>query len=107
MERNVRQLKDIKEIILLKKGEGEGLAAVTVYKATSKRKKQSDGLKVVERLARRNAEAQQAFANAYLQRHGRSSEKKRDGWFWALGENMMRSSKRAQKKFSFTKILGW
>ncbi len=107
MDRNARQLKDVKEIILLKAGDGDALAPVTVYKVTSKRKKASRGLKIVERLARKNAETQQAFAEEYLKRHARSNTKKRDGWFWALGENMMRSTQRARKKFSFTKILGW
>ena len=105
MERNLRLPKDIKSITVLKvDGDGE---SVTVYKAKKKRKKQSAGLKPIERWARRNMMAQQTFADTYLKKHEGSNGKRRDGWLRDLGTNLLRANRRAGKKLKIVKLLGW
>jgi hypothetical protein len=69
-----------------------------VYSLKKKRKKQSKGLRFLEKLVRRRAQASQAFSNEYAERHRRSNRKKRDGWLRDLGVNVFKANDKAAKK---------
>ncbi len=100
--------RSIKRITVLKSdGEGRGeVADKLVVKKKSKKKKQTKGLKIWDRIARRSAEAQESTADSYLGRHRRSNRKRRDGWLRDYGYNWMRAGRKGGKKFKLSKIFG-
>lgn len=99
MSRIFKLPKTVKRITVLKTS-AEGFSApVKVYSNKKKKgKKQSRGLRALERLTRRNAKAQQTYADVYADRHKRSNRKKRDGWLRDLGYNLLKANQKSQKK---------
>jgi hypothetical protein len=77
-----------------------------VVRARKKRKRQSKGLRGLEKLARRSAAATTRYADTYLARHQRSNRRKRDGWLRDLGVNLLRAQRSAWKKLGVGKLFG-
>jgi len=102
----IRISKGIKRITIPQSVSGQ---PTLVYKAKGKkkRKKQSRGLRGLEKLLRRGAKSQETYADAYLRRHKRSNRKKRDGWMKDLASNMVRAQDKSRKKLKLNRLLRW
>ena len=99
-------MSSVRQISLVRK-DGSGVVTRTVlYEDRPRRKKMSTGLKAVERVVRRAAQAEDAFSSEYLARHEKSNLKKRDGWLKDLDDNVFRAARKANKKLTATKLLG-
>ncbi len=100
--------KSVKSITILKPKEDGSLVGGTdrvVVKQKSSRKRQSKGIvRVWERLVRRAAKANNVYSNNYLERHNRSSRKRRDGWLRDLNTNVMRAQRKGAKEIKLSKI---
>jgi len=71
---------------------------VVYYSKSSKKKRGSKRLRLLERIVRYGAEAPKAVLDDYLERHKRSNERKRDGWLRDEGKNAFKSIKAGRKK---------
>lgn len=80
--------------------------AVLVYRVKSKKKKKkgTPGLRLIEKLFRRNASARATLATDYLDRHKRSSRKRRDGWLSDLPVNLFRSRRKSMKRLRLARL---
>jgi hypothetical protein len=72
-----------------------------------KKKKQTKGLKPVERLVRTVADANDAFGSSYAKRHRRSNRKRRDGWLRDMVGNFSKAGNKARKELEVSRILNW
>ncbi len=74
-------------------------APVIIYRSKAdRRKKQSRGLRGIERLIRSSASARSVYAKTYLDRHERSNRKKRDGWLRDRRYNVVVARRKAMKR---------
>lgn len=63
-----------------------------------KKRKSSRGMRGPERIQRRVLEALDTFASESLDRHNRSSRRKRDGWIRRMPQDRWKASRKALKK---------
>jgi Family of unknown function (DUF6312) len=75
----------------------DGEARTIFEKPGSRRKKGSAGLREIEKMLRKRAQADQAAMSTYLARHQRSNEKRRDGWLRDLPVNAARANEKGAK----------
>ena len=100
-------MKSVREVSMIRRDEDGGVSRTVLYKGEKrKKKKQTMGLKTLERMAHEAARAEDAFASSYLSRHEGSNEKKRDGWIRDLNKNLYKASKTAGKKVKVNRLLG-
>ena len=100
-------MRSVREVSMIRKDADGGVSRTVLYKSQGrKRKKQTAGLKSVERMVHSAAKAEDAFASSYLARHERSNQKKRDGWIRDLNKNLYRATKRGSKKMKVSDLLG-
>jgi len=71
---------------------------VVLYRKKAKRRKRSAGLRGIERVVRRVAQANQAAADEYLDRHERANRKKKDGWLRKLDWNLLKTAQKGHRK---------
>jgi Family of unknown function (DUF6312) len=83
------------------------LRPVVLFDRKRKKKKQTKGLKPVERLVRTVADANDAFGSSYASRHRRSNRKRRDGWLRDMVVNFSKSGNKARKELEVSRILNW
>jgi transposase len=83
------------------------LRPVVLLDRRRKKKKQTKGLKPIERLVRTVADANDAFGSAYARRHRRSNRKRRDGWLKDAFANVSKAGNKARKEFEISRILNW
>lgn len=96
--------KSVKRITLIDPAHGD---AVEVYRAETKRKKQSKGLRFFERGMRRGARMASTFVGTYLERHERSNRKRRDGWVGDYATNVAKAQRAAMKRAKFGRMLAF
>jgi hypothetical protein len=87
----------IRRIVRVSTTDGGARVVDTIYRKRNKRKKQSRGLKDVERVQRRAARAERNAVTRYLDRHKRSNRKRRDGWARDHSVNVMRAARKGLK----------
>lgn len=63
-----------------------------------KKRKSSRGMRPFEKAARRMLEAGEAMTDEALDRHNRSSRKRKDGWARDMMTNAMKANQKALKK---------
>jgi hypothetical protein len=90
--------KSVKRVVALQSAPNGEVTAVDLYERKSKKRKGTVGVRLIERAVRRMAEAQQAMAEAYVDRHDQSNRKRRDGWLFNLPMNLMRSERKMARK---------
>jgi len=91
----------IKRVTVLKR-DGQGhLVSRESYDGERSGKKQSRGLRPVERGVRNMLEFHVRVLDNYLGRHKRSNEKRRDGWLSDLPTNVFRAVKKSKPKKLF------
>jgi hypothetical protein len=71
---------------------------VSEKKKKKKKKRQTVGLGLIGKWARRYNLAVGKLGDDYVERHERSNRKKRDGWLRDYGYNMLRANRVAMKK---------
>jgi hypothetical protein len=76
---------------------GNALPSV-IYRKDKKSKKQSPGLKTLEKITRHLVTAQTTGTENYLMHHKKSNGKKRDGWIRDLGSNVARAQSKTIKE---------
>ena len=99
--------KGVRRVTVFERDTDGHVHAVTVYSRRRARKRQTQGLKPFERLARTAAKAGDAFAGTYRRRHRRSNEKRKDGWLRDGISNLAKAGDRARKKLDVARLLGW
>jgi hypothetical protein len=83
------------------------LRPVVLFDRRRKKKKQTKGLKPVERIVRTAIDAQDAYASTYASRHRRSNRKKKDGWLKDIAANVSKAGNKARKELEPSRILNW
>jgi hypothetical protein len=83
-----------------------GLVHAETYRKPRKSKKRSKTLRVPERLQREGARSLKAVLDTYLDRHGRSNKKRRDGWLRDYPNNVLRAQSKGVRKFRLGKVFG-
>lgn len=78
----------------------EGVQAETVFQKKTRKRKVSRPLKGIEKAHRRVLEAASSFASTLLDRHERSSSKRRDGWLRDGNWNVLKANRKAWKKLT-------
>jgi hypothetical protein len=91
----------IKRVTVIKRDGRGQIVSRDAYEGERKSKKQSKGLRPIERELRRVLEFNSDVINNYLERHRRSNEKRRDGWLSDLPSNMVRSIRKSKPKRLF------
>jgi hypothetical protein len=94
---NLRLPKDVRSVVVVRPDASGRTVSTTVHQ-TVRKSKGTRWLRPIEKSVRRTAEAGQVFADAYLKRHQRSNEKKKDGWLRDLGYNVYRADSKRRKK---------
>jgi hypothetical protein len=83
------------------------LRPVVLFDRRPKKKKQTKGLRPVERLVRTVVDANDAFGSTYARRHRRSNRKRRDGWLRDMVVNYSKAGNKARKELEVSRILNW
>jgi hypothetical protein len=83
------------------------LRPVVLLDRRRKKKKQTKGLKPIERLVRTVADANDAFGSTYARRHRRSNRKRRDGWLKDAMANVSKAADKGREEFEISRILNW
>jgi hypothetical protein len=83
------------------------LRPVVIYNRRRGKKKQTKGLRPLERMVRTFADANDAFASNYARRHRRSNRKRRDGWLRDALVNWSKATNKGAKEFRSSRVLSW
>ncbi|MCW5735067.1 MAG: hypothetical protein KIS73_13120 [Enhydrobacter sp.] len=86
----------IKRVTVIKRDGRGQIVSRDAYEGERKTKKQSKGLRPIERGLRKILEFRADVIDNYLERHRRSNEKKRDGWLSDLPSNMIRAVRKSE-----------
>lgn len=89
----------VRRITLIQKDSSGEASVETLYRRKSKRK-QSEWARPLEKAQRRSLKASKAYVDDLLDRHERSSGKRRDGWLRDAGVNQMKAARKAFRKLS-------
>ena len=102
----VRRIKGIKRIIIPASAQPNGGTgeAIQLKAKSRKRKKQSKGLKFLEKLTRRSGRSNSSVFDQYLKRHKRSNRKKKDGWIKDISKNSFNALRKGRKKFKLSTL---
>jgi hypothetical protein len=92
--------KIVKSITVADGDEGEGREARIVYKRKGAKKRGSPGLRKLDKLVRRVANANETFAGKYLSRHDRSNKRRKNGWLRDIVSNTARAIAPAARKIT-------
>ncbi len=102
-----RLSKSVRRITIFDRDSTGSLRPVVVFDRRRKKKRQSKGLKPVERIARTVADANDKFAGTYASRHRRSNRKRKDGWLRDLPANLIKAGDKGLKEYEISRILSW
>lgn len=96
----------VQRVVQLQPDGNGNLVAVELYrKADARGKKGSALARPFDRALRRLAQAQEASAERYLERHDRSNAKRRDGWLTDLNDNLWRASRKGLKTLKLRRLV--
>ncbi len=83
----------VKRVTLIADGQAQVL-----FEDKKKKKKSSRMMRPMEKITRRVLEAGQEITSQALDRHDRSSRKRKDGWAQDMMKNTMKSGQKGMKK---------
>jgi hypothetical protein len=95
----------IRKVILLEADAAGNVKPVILFERSRKQKKMTRIFRPLEKVVRRAATAEAAFAKTYASRHRRSNAKTKDGWIRDVGLNLLKASRRGFKKSSLGRLL--
>jgi hypothetical protein len=87
----------VKSAVVLAPG-ADGQMTATVYRERRRKRRVSKTWRPLEKAVRRMSTAQATAVGAYLDRHERSNQKKKDGWVKDFGDNVVKASRKGAKK---------
>lgn len=88
----------VERVTFLRKHPATGEISVSaVLRNTGRKRKSTRLLRPVDKFLRRLGKAQVQGANVYLERHDRSSRKKKNGWMHDMISNMRKAKGKAWK----------
>lgn len=87
----------VKRVTLLKRSEFGSLDGHVLYEAGDKKKRGSKRLKPFEKALTRMVRERANASIIYLDRHRRSSDKKKDGWLKDMPRNIQTATRKARK----------
>jgi len=98
------------DLELEKRATNQDSPRVVVYRlrrgnSKGKKKKQSRGLRVIERTIDQIARANESFWTTYHSKHDLSNREKRDGWLRDLNDNIYRAARNANKRVDLVRIV--
>jgi len=102
-----RLSKAVKKITVFNRDATGSLVPVVVFDRRRKRKKQTAGLKQIERLVRGVGDGFDRYASTYMKRHRRSNRKRKDGWLRDVVQNVAKAGDKGRKKMDPSRILSW
>lgn len=102
-----RLSRKVRRITVFDRDATGSLRPVVVFDRRAKRKKQTKGLRPLERGARTLADANDAFATTYARRHRRSNRKRKDGWLRDWTSNLAKAGNKGVKELEVSRILTW
>jgi hypothetical protein len=88
----------IKRVTVIRRDGRGQIVSRDAYEGERKTKKQSKGLRPLERHLRKILEFRADVIGNYLDRHHRSNQKKRDGWLSDLPSNMVRAVRKSKPR---------
>jgi len=94
---NDLMLKGVKKIIRVQHNTDNSGLRLVVFKEGRKRRRGTKALRPIEKALRRSVRGQKIFADSYLDRHEKSSKKKRNGWMRDMHYNVMRAGLKSAK----------
>ncbi len=97
----------VRRITIFDRDATGSLRPVVIYNRRSKKKKQTKGLKPIERIVRSLADANDAVASTYVSRHRRSNRKRKDGWLRDALVNLSKAGDKGRKELQDTRLLSW
>jgi hypothetical protein len=97
--------KSVLKVVRLEKDVYGNTVPTVLYKKKGNRKKQTAGLRPVERVVRRVAKAQSSFIDTYVEKHESSNGKRRDGWLVDLLPNVVRAGNKGTKKLRLIRLI--
>lgn len=100
-----RLSKSVQRITVLERDSTGELSSVVVFERRKKGKKGSRAVRPLEKIARSIADANEAYATSYRDRHKKSNRKRRDGWMRDFPVNITRAGRKGFRKFSVTRFL--
>ena len=80
---------------------------MVLFDRRRKKKKQTKGLKPIERLVRTVVDANDAYIGTYAARHRRSNRKRKDGWLKDVAANVSKAGNKSRKELEVSRILNW
>jgi len=89
--------KSIKSITVVSRDSAGFPSRTLIHGRRRRKKKQSKGLKPLEKAMRKMAKARRAGADEYLKRHKRSNRRKKNGWVRKLPRNAMKAQRKSMK----------
>src|SRR5262245_17526373 len=96
----------VRSIVQLTRTPSGEIAAEVVYERQRRRSKKGSALlRPAQRVVHRMAQAQEAAASSYRQRHENSNQKRRDGWLTDLPVNMARANRKGQKALKLQRLI--
>ena len=105
---NVPRLsKTVRRMIAFDRDVTGRLRPVVLVDRRRKKKKQTRGLRPLERMVRTVSNANDAFAGTYARRHRRSNRKRKDGWLRDSLVNVAKAANKGRKKLKVSRILSW
>jgi hypothetical protein len=96
---------EVKQVVVISNDERGRRVATRVAEKETKRKKRSGGLRLLEKVVRRIADAQLAAAETYRDEHEKSGTKRRDGALRDYPVNVMRASRKAMRKAKLPRFI--
>lgn len=97
----------VRKITIFDRDAAGSLRPVVIYNRRKKKKKQTKGLRPVERIVRTMADANDAIASTYVKRHKRSNRKRKDGWLRDVVVNLSKAGDKGRKELTDSRVLGW
>ncbi len=102
-----RLSRQVRKITTFDRDSTGSLRPVVVFDRRRKKKKQTKGLRPIERMVRTVVDANDAFGSTYARRHRQSNRKRRDGWLRDMAVNVAKAGNKGRKELDFSRILSW
>ncbi len=93
----------VDKIVRLERDPQGHIMPVEVYANPDTSRRTTKKLRPIERLVKQFVDAQAVIVDDYRERHRRSAERKKNGWFKDLGKNALKSTKRGRKMIKLSK----
>jgi hypothetical protein len=95
---SLRLPESVRSVVVLRPDPSGRMISTTLHEPEAKKSKGSRKVRALERPVVNTAKGLREFAEAYLERHDRSNEKKKNGWVRDFGYNLYKADRRGMKK---------